>query len=330
MRFVASAVACAGLCLVIAGCDPVTDRQYFTKGVGSELYAADVATQTDLQNLYVDHICQQAGLPAGACGPANFDVATWTLFVQAGMNDIDQRCDAYLTWLDNVRRSEAPALKQITDMGTATTLIMQATGVEPGPMAIVAAAFGLASNTFTNINSRLILQVNHATVQAVVLQRQQRYREDLFGTATNRSQAIISSRPAAVYALRSYLRLCMPMTIETEINNTVTTFERGGAAALQISRPMISAKSVGATVIRDATAGPATRIKTAVVFEDAGNLLRTWLRPNGAVDRERVAVIEKFIAEKKYDPPPQVTTFLRGAAFTDGRVELARRLGLIR
>jgi len=166
--------------------------------------------------------------------------------------------------------------------------------------------------------------------KAVVLQRQQRYREDLFGTATNRSQAIISSRPAAVYALRSYLRLCMPMTIETEINNTVTTFERGGAAALQISRPMISAKSVGATVIRDATAGPATRIKTAVVFEDAGNLLRTWLRPNGAVDRERVAVIEKFIAEKKYDPPPQVTTFLRGAAFTDGRVELARRLGLIR
>src|SRR5215213_7441461 len=98
MRFVASAIACAGLCLVAAGCDPVTDRAYFSKGVGSELYTTDVANATELQNLYVEHICQQAGLALGSCGPENFSIATWTLFVQAGMNDIDQRCDAYLTW----------------------------------------------------------------------------------------------------------------------------------------------------------------------------------------------------------------------------------------
>ncbi|HET7679894.1 MAG TPA: hypothetical protein VFK79_07135 [Xanthobacteraceae bacterium] len=254
MRVFASVWACAGVLLVTAGCDPATDRSYFSRGVGTELSTPDIANATELQNLYVEHICRQAGLAPGACGIENFDVTTWTLFVQAGMNDIDQRCDAYLTWLDGVRRSQAPILKQITDTGTASSLIMQATGVGAGPIAVVAAAFGLASNTFTNITSRLILEVNGSTVQAVVLGRQKTYREELFGAVGKPRTAIIASRPAAIFALRSYLRLCMPMTIETEINNTVTTFERGGAAALERKEPMIAARSVGTTVIRNVNA----------------------------------------------------------------------------
>ena len=153
-------------------------------------------------------------------------------FVKAGMNDIDVRCDAYLAWLDNRRRSAEPLLRQIGDMGKATGSILDATGVGPHPMNIVGIAFGMAANTFTNVNSRLLLEVNQATVQSVVHKGQEefRYRKDYTNTF-NRSDAI--------YHLRSYLRLCMPFTIETDINTTVAIVKRVGPQSLE-NNPLIA------------------------------------------------------------------------------------------
>lgn len=250
MRLVALLLVCAGVLLAATGCGPV-DKHYFTRGVGTELYPDDVANQTSLQNAYVADICRQAGLVpteydgTTSCGSKPYDPATWWLFVQAGMNDIDQRCDAYLTWLDNVRRSREPILNQISATRTATQAILRATGVGVDPMTIASAAFGLASDTFSNVNSRLITELDHSTVQAVVLSKQTEYRNGLIGDAKNKPKVMIASRPAAIYALRSYLRLCMPMTIETEINNTVATIARSGPDALNRKQPLISAQSVG-------------------------------------------------------------------------------------
>jgi len=167
---------------------------------------------------------------------------------------------------------------------------MQATGVGAAPIAVVGAAFGLAASTFTNINSRLVLEVNHSTVQAVVLTRQAQYREQLLGNpAKNIPPVVIASKPAAIYALRSYLRLCMPITIETEINNTVTVFERGGAIALANKEPMISAKSVGTLVIRQ----PARDVTYTS--------LRAQLFPNGATKADPVLVA---YVQSLFGPPP--------------------------
>ena len=254
MRFVARVVACAGVLLAVAGCDPV-DKHYFTRGVGTDLYPDDVANQTNLQNAYVANICRQAGLiPTEydgtiSCGPNPHDPVMWWQFVQAGMNDIDRRCDAYLTWLDNVRRSREPILNQISQTRTATQTILNAAGVGVDPITIVGAAFGLANDIFTNVNSRLITELDHSTVQAVVLSKQTEYRNSLIGDAKNKPTVMITSRPAAIYALRSYLRLCMPMTIETEINNTVATIARSGPDALKRKQPLISAQSVGIATI---------------------------------------------------------------------------------
>src|SRR5262249_54032420 len=68
----------------------------------------------------------------------------------------------------------------------------------------------------------------------------------------------------------SYLRLCMPMTIETQINTTVKLFERGGTAALDHAKahPMIDARNVRSATIRDVTA-PIARPFRAPVTADA-------------------------------------------------------------
>lgn len=232
--------------LFAAGC-----VQNYPDGVGTKLNPGNLPAQTDLLNAYVEEICQQAGLqptaPNGvtSCGSSPYDAGTWWLFVQAGMNDIDQRCDAYLVWLDDAQRSREPVLDELSQLSTTAQTIMRSTGVGANPITIVGAAFGLASGTFTNLYSRMIMAVPHSTVQAVVLSRQKEYREELIGNSTNKPQVAIVNRPAALYALRSYLRLCMPMTIETEINNTIATFERNGADGLE-KDSLISAQSAGA------------------------------------------------------------------------------------
>jgi hypothetical protein len=318
IRCVALLLWCASVGLTVAGCDLVTDRQYFREGIGPNLYASaninrsnsqDPAnTRQDsltAQDAYVKDVCHAAGLADGACDIDQFSQTTWTQFVQAGMNDIDERCDAYLTWLDYIRRSRDPTIKQLADMQTASTVIMSQTGVGAAPIAIVAAAVGLATNTFTNVTSRLILEIDHSTVQAVVLSHQKEYREQLLGT-DDKPGVVIASRPAAIYALRSYLRLCMPMTIETQINNLVATFSRGGAKALENQSPMISAKTVGkpALVIKD-LAKDSTYIK-----------LRALLFPNGA------KVIEPKLKEyvnSLFKSPTAVDVYLNQAKYVTMR-----------
>ncbi|MBP0111105.1 MULTISPECIES: hypothetical protein [Bradyrhizobium] len=283
--------SCVALALFLGGCDTL-DWRYTNEGVGTELYAPETVNQARLQEIYVGYICQQAGLSYEERGEILFCreppvSRNWQIFVQAGMNDIDRRCDAYLTWLDNKRRWVGPIHQQILDTEAATLLILGATAADPTKaIAVVGAAFGLASHAFTNFNSRFIFEVEKSTVQSVVLTRQQKYRETL--------PVVIDNRPAAIYALRQYLRLCMPMTIETQINTTVKLFERGGTVALEqaAAHPMVDARTVST----------AATVRITKPASDASYIdLRSLLFPNGAktIDPELKAYIGRLLGSDK-------------------------------
>jgi hypothetical protein len=110
--------------MVTTACDRVSE-QYFREGVGSDLSYSQLAQATDLERDYIYYICRQAdNLPADApTGTACF-VRDWTAFTLAGMNDIDRRCDAYLSWLDAQRRNRAPVLNEIAAIGGTAGAIM--------------------------------------------------------------------------------------------------------------------------------------------------------------------------------------------------------------
>lgn len=216
MRFVASVLVCIGIALATAGCDPVTDRKHFREGAGITLYADNGKAETQLQNQYIAYICEQAGVAVDTCGSGD----TARLFVEAGMNDIDQRCDAYLTWLDMKRRDREPILRSLTQIGTATHTIMAASGAGTDSLEIVTAALGLASGLYSNWNSRLLLSVNQSTVQTLVYSRQWQFRDAI-------KNERVTGRPRAIYLLRNYLRICMPTTIEADINTSMTLVQRG-------------------------------------------------------------------------------------------------------
>src|SRR6476619_1706477 len=118
MRRRGAIVAAVGLALLCVGCN--TDGTYLREGVGTEVATTDIVSVTNIQEIYFGEICRQAGLSVrqGAdgvvlCDEAGLPPAAWGIFVQAGMNDIDRRCDAYLAWLDDRRRWREPVLKQI-------------------------------------------------------------------------------------------------------------------------------------------------------------------------------------------------------------------------
>jgi hypothetical protein len=202
MRFIVRTMACVGVLVTLAGCDPVTDRAYMNEGAGVDLYTSDRAQQAELLNQYLAFIC---GPDGSFCGN------NWATVVYAGMNDIDQRCDGFLTWLDAKRRDKEPILAQLGALTAAAHSIMTVTGSSPKSLDILTAAFGLATASYTNWNSRLLISVNQSTVQQVVYKAQGDFR-------TLIKSYVIRDQPTAVYLLRNYLRLCMPITIEASIN----------------------------------------------------------------------------------------------------------------
>jgi hypothetical protein len=154
------------------------------------------------------------------------------------LNDVDRRCDAYLAWLDDRRRTNNAILKELGDITVASQAIMRVSGVSANPITLAGLAFGLASNTFTNINSRLLLEVDKTTVETLVVRRRGELRLDL-------KRIRIMDRPAAVYALRQYLTICTPFAIETDINSTITVFQQVGRGGLDNKGPLFNASAIG-------------------------------------------------------------------------------------
>ena len=252
MRWLQALAACLGA-LATSACAPGVPSSIFAKAWAFTLNSGQLGQATQLQDEYVHYICRQAGGFTVETAVGQSCDVSWTAFTVAGMNDIDQRCDAYLDWLDAQRRDRTPVLAQIAAMGAATSGIMGAAGAGAQAIAIVATAFGLAGTSYANWNSRLLLDVDHSTVQAVVYGRQNNIRTD--NASLIRA---VSDRPGAIYLLRQYLRLCMPITIETQINTTATLVAQN-APESAIKAPLVQPVAVeGATTI---IASPKTRLR---------------------------------------------------------------------
>jgi hypothetical protein len=238
-RFIALLVVCVGVALSTAGCNPFLDYNYYSQGIGTNVYSSAIGAETQAQDVYLNALCEQAGLQPGiyvegqySCLPT-IRAGDWSSIVQAGFNDIDQRCDGYLAWLDEQRRLKAPILNEINTIQVAAQNIMGLAAASVKSINIVGLAFGFASNTFTNIQSGLLLEVDKSTVETVVIQNQNYYRQNLPGPGS------IASRATAIYVLRSYLRICTPFTIANQINTTVTLAHSGAGPGSPLIDPSV-------------------------------------------------------------------------------------------
>jgi hypothetical protein len=311
---------CLTLGLLVGGCD-TTDSRFFRYGIGTDLYSEDIVQTTQLQDVYLTELCRQA-LPVvstadSQCITAMPNSNGWNLIVLAGLNDVDRRCDAYLAWLDDRRRTNNAVLKELGDITVASQAIMRVAGVGANPITLAGLAFGLAANTFTNVNSRLLLEVDKTTVQTLVLRRREAYRVQLQGM-------VVDNRPAAIHALRSYLSICTPYTIETDINSTITVFQVGGSAALN-RPPLISAETVRSTTFVSAREPMPVRKfpgqkEVGVAFIASVQTALCMPTANGIADESTIAAIREYLkaiprqVPETIDPTsPELRPFLQKA-----------------
>lgn len=290
---------CLALVTLLSGCDPTLDARYLREGIGTNLYWDGLPAATQLQDIYLANMCAQAISPTArsvdvvSCDGLNLTSRDWGLLVQAGMNDIDLRCDAYLSWLYDRKSSKEPFLKELAALGGAAAGILTTTNAGATPIALTAIAFGLAADTFTNIDLRLVNAVDYTTVQSVVRDNRTQFRKNNLGL-------VIDNRPAAIYVLRNYLSICVPDSIELSINSTVTVYHRAGPEALtpplalQIA-PATSATSAavrGTPIVRSAvTPLPAIKKNVNVISSTRLNLFEQSLSDADIDEFQRIVCV---------------------------------------
>ena len=131
-------------------------------------------------------------------------------------------------------------ISQINTTARLVNAILLAYAPTSAAIGVVAEAFGFAQATVNNYHSRLLYEIDTSTLQALVLGNQRSFREGI-------AELKFQTKPAVEHALRSYLRICMPFSIETEVNNVLTVVKRSG----EVPPPLITTDSVEAAV--DAT-----------------------------------------------------------------------------
>lgn len=132
----------------------------------------------------------------------------------AGMNFIDEQCDAYLRELYLLDHARDRLKGALTATGSATHIIMGLASASSVSMGVVAAAFNLSSQLLDNQANSYLYGVSSTVVFSVVGKTQAKYRESLKALS-----AQAHSRPEAYAQIRGYLQLCMPPTIEAQVSS---------------------------------------------------------------------------------------------------------------
>jgi hypothetical protein len=200
--------------LGLTGCNDLGLR----KGPAPVLDVISVQTAASHQIAIINALAQDAGYDHPG-EVSYYEVA------QAGFNYVDDQCNAYfdeMFFLDR-RRSEIKSGLLAASATTAT--ILGLTNASTMSLAIVASAFGFASNA-TDIVVGTYVYAHPAETKVLVNKFQTAFRD---GAAAN--PTLINSRTSAYYAIQRYLSLCLPPTIEAEIAKQIDATIAVGAPA---------------------------------------------------------------------------------------------------
>lgn len=161
------------------------------------------------------NIMEQLALVAEANknGPTDYYLVTL-----AGFNFVDEQCDAFLRELYAIELERTRAKRGLEGAQLLTGAILQASPASKATMEIVAQAFGFAGLLTDTYANSYLMNTRPSTILGVVNKLQRAYQDQ---TAADRKK--INSRPAAYSQIRGYLQLCMPVTIESHINERVVS-----------------------------------------------------------------------------------------------------------
>jgi hypothetical protein len=149
----------------------------------------------------------------------------WYTVTMTGFNVVDDACTSYIDDLWILERRKARTGTLIAATGAAAAGIIAA-NANPSAitLAILAQAFGLASAFNTAISDSYLYTQNAATIKKLVRKTTEAYRTDLAKKLPPPETEVtypIGSPGAAYHHMREYLALCLPPTIQAQIEDLV-------------------------------------------------------------------------------------------------------------
>ena len=198
---------------MLSACAPGMDSALNPQGAGTSLYTEATVRNTANLSRYFENLCEQAAFQTRYCAPIpeKFAPRIWKILVETGYNDIDQRCDDYLNWIENKRQERIFASNTSTAINTLVSGALGVASASTAAISYTALSLGFTETLFDAYYSRILLGLEASTIKEIVNKRRFAHRHEF-------SKRDYLDRPQVVFALRQYLTICTPQSIVSDVN----------------------------------------------------------------------------------------------------------------
>ncbi|MCP4718633.1 MAG: hypothetical protein GY860_04170 [Desulfobacteraceae bacterium] len=228
-KFIIKALVCFGVFSLTFGC--ATGKRF------KALVPSEPGTKFDSKELteYVENqneVYEQLKSLAGFENTDPSSAEDWQRFIRAGISYADDKCEVYMGSIFDLNRARNATTNQITLLGAATAGVLAAAEVAAKEVAITAIAFGLAGSSVDNLTNSFLYDLEPSGVRSLVEGLQTLYVSEM--------NAEVNDRTVAFDYIRGYACICVPASIEAEINNAVKTAKADAASGSSTSAPKVS------------------------------------------------------------------------------------------
>lgn len=137
--------------------------------------------------------------------------------VAAGIHYADVRCERYMDALVHFNRIRETSSRQVNFAGAASAAALAVLKASTELIGLAPLGFGLVDQTINNIGRGLLYDLPPHVVKQLVERQQDAYLKAVAKEYT--------SRPHAMQAIQGYATLCLPSTIENEVNRAIAATE---------------------------------------------------------------------------------------------------------
>jgi hypothetical protein len=148
----------------------------------------------------------------------------WYRYILMGFNTIDDACMTYIDdlWILERRKTRNSTIIHAAGAATAAILSAQVTPQTAAALLILSQAFGLAGVLNNAVADSYLYTQPASTIKRIVQKTTLEYRTDLAAKVASTSETEITypvaSVGAAYHHMREYLALCLPPTIQAQID----------------------------------------------------------------------------------------------------------------
>lgn len=145
------------------------------------------------------------------------DGGEWRPVIDAGITYVDQQCDQFMDSLFWLNRARETASRQVQYTGAALGAALAAVEASKNAIGLTPLGFSLVDQTINNLGAGLLFNLNPSTVRTLVEKRQVAYLQSLSPSYT--------SKALALRMIQGYAAICLPPSIETEVERAIDAKE---------------------------------------------------------------------------------------------------------